>query len=346
VELCRRLGARHVIDVFSNTFVGGALPGVQWRPVRAWRRRAISTVFTFLLQARRAMRKVASDLVHAQGLTCWGADVITAHVCSAARLARAGEGKTGLFARAVVPWERRFYRQRRARRLIGVSRMVEGEIRDWYGWDRPSAVIYHGTDVERFRPPASIEEKQRARAALEITDEHWQWLFVGEAVKGLGRVVDQLPRFSAARLLAVTRSDPSPYVEQARRLGVGDRLRVLGPRDDLENVYRAADVFVYPSPYDTFGMVVAEAMASGLPVIVGRDTGVAELIEDGRNGLLCDAAEPSTLAAALTELSSSSERAASLGEAGRRTIARHTWDQCADATERVYLEALQEGAGR
>jgi glycosyltransferase involved in cell wall biosynthesis len=135
-------------------------------------------------------------------------------------------------------------------------------------------------------------------------------------------------------------------VEQARRLGVGDRLRVLGPRDDLENVYRAADVFVYPSPYDTFGMVVAEAMASGLPVIVGRDTGVAELIEDGRNGLLCDAAEPSTLAAALTELSSSSERAASLGEAGRRTIARHTWDQCADATERVYLEALQEGAGR
>jgi glycosyltransferase involved in cell wall biosynthesis len=294
-------------------------------------------VFSFLIQAQRALQSRRYDIVHAQGLTCWGADVITAHVCTAARLARASKGRGAGFARIVLPWERRFYQQRRARHLIGVSRVVESEIRACYGWNRPSTVIYHGTDLQRFHPPSDKAEAQAIRGELGIpASGSWYWLFVGEAVKGLSDVMAQLPRFPMARLIAVSRSDASPYLAQARDLGATDRFHFLGPRDDLERVYRAADVFVYPSTYDTFGMVVTEAMASGLPVIVGRTIGAAELIQDRTNGLLCDPQDPTTLTSALASLAPGESLAESVAREGRRTLARHDWDACAAGTDEVY----------
>ncbi len=341
IELCRRLASRHRIDVFANTFGAEPIQGVQQFPVRAWRRWALTTIFSFLVSAQACLRGRHYEVVHAQGLTCWDADVITAHVCTAARLARRGAVRSGVSARIVLPWERRFYRQSRARHLIAVSGVVEREICEHYGWSKASSVIYHGTDPNLFRPASGPEEVHSVRTALGLPATGWLWLFVGEAVKGLSEVIEQLPGFPDARLLAVSRSDPAPYLEQARQLCVSSRFHFLGPRDELATVYRAADAFVYPSRYDTFGMVVTEAMASGLPSIVGRGIGAAELIEDGRNGLLWDPEDSASLRTALRRVAPGLELAASIAREGRRTIERHGWEACSSATEAVYRQVAR-----
>lgn len=349
LELARRLAPRHAVTVYANRFAAG--PPAGWREVRvpAWRRAALASVFTFLASSERLVRRGGHDLVHAQGLTCWRADVITAHICNAARYRVSPPRKlrSRLFPLLVNPVEARFYRQRQARHLIAISRRVGDEIRDCYGWRRPVTVIHHGVDTTLFRPVTTPAERRALRERFGLPDAGWTWLFVGEAVKGLREVIDQLPAFAEARLLVISRSDRTAYEAHARKLGVGGQLRFHGPERDVAAAYRAADAFVYPSTYDTFGMVVSEAQATGLPVVVGRDIGAAEVVVDGVNGFLIDPASPATLRRALDRLRTEPELAGRLGTAGRESALGQTWEACADATEAVYLASLSpSSAGR
>lgn len=347
IELARRLAARHRVTIFANRFAVPEERGWEYVRVPAVRTTALTTVFSFLAVAELRVSRRRFDVVHAQGLTCWGADVITAHVCNLARhrVAPPAGWRARLFATLVNPVEAAFFRQRRARHLIAISRQVAGEVRGCYRWTRPVSVIHHGVDTTRFRPAADVAERAACRARYGLPAEGWVWLFVGEAVKGLGAGLEQLPAFPGARLLAVTRSDPAPYLQRARALGVADRFHLGGPEDGgaFGQAYRAADVFVYPSAYDTFGMVVLEAMASGLPVVVGRDIGAAELIEDGENGFLIDPARPAQLGAVLERLAAQPDAAVQLGHRAHLLARTRSWDACAAATEEVYLATRLRG---
>ncbi|MBU6400959.1 MAG: glycosyltransferase family 4 protein [Verrucomicrobia bacterium] len=346
VELARRLAAHHQVHVYANRFAVPLAPNWAFQPVRAWRATALTTVLTFLAQAERLLRRRHYDLIHAQGLTCWGADVITAHICNAARArqARSHRVRDRLFLSVIVPLERRFFRQPRARHLIAVSRKVAGELAAAYGWRRPSSVIYHGIDSDGFRPAADAQSRQRARRDYGWADGAWAWLFVGEAAKGLREVIAQLPRFRRASLLVISRSDLAWFRRLAQGLGVEGRVRFQGPTNDLARVYQAAEVLVYPSAYDAFGLVVAEAMASGLPVLVGKNVGAAEWIEPEVNGLLCDPRDPASLQRQLEWLETDPRRGRQLGQAARATVLAHTWDACAAATEAVYAQMSAAGS--
>lgn len=338
VELARRLAARHRVEIVASRFAVERQPGWEYRPVRAWRRTSLLTVFSFLAGATWAMRGRAYDVVHAQGLTCWHADVITAHICNAARrlAQRPSTMRERVFAGLVCPVEAAFYRQRRAAHAIAVSARVAEELARHYGWRRPLSVLHHGIDTAMFRPAVDEGERGRCRARYGVGADERMWLFVGEATKGLATVIEVLRDFPGVRLLAVTRSDPGPYAARARALGVDGRLILRGPDVEVALAYRAADVFVYPSRYDAFGMVVGEAMASGLPVVVGRDIGAAEWVEDGGNGLKVDAGDGGAWREALKRLESDAGFGRRLGEAARRTATGYSWDSRAEATEAIY----------
>lgn len=341
VELVRRLVPRHQVTVYANRFaVDVPSPGRSIH-IPAWRRWSVATVFSFLALSERRVRNARHDLVHAQGLTCWTADVITAHVCNRARhrIAPPHAWRDRVFPTLVDPLEDAFYRQRHARHLIAISQRVAGEIRNHYRWNRPVTVVPHGVDASHFRPAHDADEKQRTRARFRLPVGAWVWLFVGEAVKGLAEAIGQLPSFPEAHLLAISRSDPRLSLALAKELGVADRLHFRGSESDVASVYRAADLFVYPSRYDTFGMVVAEALASGIPVVVGRDIGAAELIRDGENGFLVRPSHPHDLQETLRRLRSDPRRLDQVAAAGLQTARQLTWDACALATEAVYETA-------
>jgi glycosyltransferase involved in cell wall biosynthesis len=240
----------------------------------------------------------------------------------------------------VNPLEAAFYRQRHARQLIAISQRVAEEIREHYAWRRPCHVIHHGVDASRFRPACDAQERAACRQRYGLPQTAWVWLFAGEAVKGLTEAIRQLPAFPDARLLAISRSAPGDYQALAKRLGVADRLKFWGPDDDIAQAYRAADVFVYPSSYDTFGMVVSEAMATGLPVVIGRQIGAAELIRNGENGLLIQPEQDADLRSALERLRADPKLAERIGAAGLATARAQTWDACAVATEAVYAQSM------
>jgi glycosyltransferase involved in cell wall biosynthesis len=122
------------------------------------------------------------------------------------------------------------------------------------------------------------------------------------------------------------------------RLGLGDRLRLLGFREDLETVFGAADVVAVPSSHpDAFPNAVLEAAASGVAV-VGMDVGgLSEMIIEGHTGRLVPAADVGRLAAVLRELADDSAQARRLGEAAATDVrARFGLPSMISALERLY----------
>ena len=115
----------------------------------------------------------------------------------------------------------------------------------------------------------------------------------------------------------------------------------LLPRPELEPLYERAAVVACPSYREGFGVVCAEAMAHGKPVVASRVGGLIDLVLDGETGLLVDPGDIEGLRAALERLLGDRELRRTLGEAGRRrAIERLSWDEVTEALKRAYRDAL------
>jgi glycosyltransferase involved in cell wall biosynthesis len=148
------------------------------------------------------------------------------------------------------------------------------------------------------------------------------------------------------KVLLVSRSDPQPYLSLAARCGMADRVVSAGPTSAIEHAYAAADVFVFPSRYDAFGMVVTEAMACGLPVVTSRQAGASEIISDRTDGILIpDPGDRAAWTQAIGTLAADSTERARLGRAAAETASRFTWDQVARHTLAVYEQVLRSRTG-
>jgi glycosyltransferase involved in cell wall biosynthesis len=149
---------------------------------------------------------------------------------------------------------------------------------------------------------------------------------------------------------AIARLD-ADYVGHLRRLAAPHGRRVVfpGPVPNRElSLYHAlADVLVAPSLFESFGIPVIEAGASGLPVIASAVGGLLDTVVPGRTGLLVPPGDPSALAAALDDLATNPDRARALGRVGRERVAScFTWDGIADTLAGYYDELLASAAGR
>lgn len=110
----------------------------------------------------------------------------------------------------------------------------------------------------------------------------------------------------------------------------------------LAQAYANFDVFVFPSETDTYGNVVQEAMASGIPCVVMRAGGPASIVMDGVTGRVCRTAEQ--MAAAVVELAQRPEIRRRLGEAARRAAEKRTWEAVGEIVWSAYGEALAQRA--
>jgi len=129
-------------------------------------------------------------------------------------------------------------------------------------------------------------------------------------------------------------------VALARRLGMTERVLLLGwrPHDEVLGLMARADAFVLPSAPEGFGLVYAEAMSQGAPVVACRDEGPADFVLDGTSGLLVPPGDETALAAAIARLLDDREGAARLAAAGRRAVAELTWRRNATRQLAIYEE--------
>ncbi len=135
----------------------------------------------------------------------------------------------------------------------------------------------------------------------------------------------------------------------AEKLGLASRVHLTGfvkEESLLASAYAQAEVFVLPSDYEAFGLVLLEALAQGTPVVSTRVGGIPSLVEDGKNGRLVPPGDARALAAALEELLSDRTKARAMGARGRETtVPAHTWERTVEGLERVYEQVLHETGG-
>ena len=116
-------------------------------------------------------------------------------------------------------------------------------------------------------------------------------------------------------------------------------MHLVGRQADVRPWYGAADALVLPTLYDPFANVVLEAMASGLPVVTSLKCGAVDLIDSGRNGLLCDALDVPALAAHMEHLCDRRARER-IGHAGRETVLPLSLDRMAGELMALYRALL------
>jgi glycosyltransferase involved in cell wall biosynthesis len=131
---------------------------------------------------------------------------------------------------------------------------------------------------------------------------------------------------------------------RAGRLGIADSVVFTGyvPEAEKSDHFNLADIFFFPSAMEGFGLTVAEAMSSGLPVVASDRGAIPELVADGQGGFVCDPARPEGFVERLTLLLGDRALREKFGAANRERVERlFRWERCVEETRRVYEEALE-----
>ncbi len=204
--------------------------------------------------------------------------------------------------RAFVATERQLLSGERPPITICLSERTRQHAVEIFGRADRFVTVYHAVDETLFEP---VPPRDAAPSAVCV--------FVGQdfARKGLDVAIDAIAKHPTARLRVVGGDDAAPYVARAKAHGLAvgfesgsatDRVTFVGATRDVPTQLRDTDAFVFPTRREPFGMVVVEAMLCGVPPIVSRQAGAAEIIRDRVDGRIVDGEDPDAWAAAIDDV--------------------------------------------
>jgi glycosyltransferase involved in cell wall biosynthesis len=328
-------------------------------PVRRFRARALSgdAQYSFMPAMVRAVLASKADIVHAHSY-----GFFQTHLAMAARhMGRTrfvftphfhpewASGKTG--TRRLL---RRVYDK-----VIGGNTLTSADAVICVSRGEAEAIKGMGFDNKTIRIipngiPASLLDRKPDPAPFqkEYGAGHPLVLFVGRLAENKGlvglveaaaTVLKKVPEATFA-IVGEDGGMKKAVEQRAKALGISGRILLTGRIDD-EDVYRSAyaacDIFVLPSIFEAFGIVVLEAMAFGRPCVATKVGGVPDLISDGKTGLLVEPNDPGGLAKALLSLLEDPEKAKVMGANAKKTVGKdYTWPRIVNRLETVYCEVL------
>lgn len=301
-ELIRRAHDRYQFVVISTRLLADVAPLAEFvrilAPAGPYRLRWLA--FYALAGLRVAL--VRADLVHTFApapLVPNRVDLATV-MCSQIGFYEA-EGRAPSLPEAVARVcasciENRAYRPDRVRMLSALAPGGKRELERHHP-GIPVMVTPHVLQRDRFYPDAQtrIDVRRELGAgpdevvACFVNHTYWEHKGLGIAIAGLSLARQAV---SAPNALWVVGSGPvARFRAIASAHGVANRVHFLGPRPDIERVYRGADILVHPARYETFSLAVHEAAATGLSIIATRTHGVEDLLEDGAAGIMVERTE-------------------------------------------------------
>lgn len=295
---------------------------------------------------RRAARKVLAELRPSTtvsfGVNCPPGDVYWVHSVHAAWLRDGGD----VFVRGVrVPArlrrlllrhqlllraERQYFTGHRPRAILCTSQREADDLTQLYAVPRELMhVVPNGFDGQVFSVDRARSQRAEVRAEIGAADDARVVLVVANEWhrKGLGVLLDAVAQLDdpSIRIDLVGKHAPTDYLRKAAALGLGERMHWHGPSSDVARYFAAADVFALPTTYEPFGIVVVEAMACGVPVVVSALAGASSAIEDGVSGILLPDPQDAAALAAGIKRALSAEGAA-IGAAAAAAIAGYEWN--------------------
>lgn len=355
IALVEQLSDRHEIHVFAQD-IDHHWPGVTYHRVSAPLRKPRWINQLWFATASWWATRRGFDVVHSHENT-WHGDVQTVHVFPVKY--NLFHGRTGWllllqWLRAVtsprlltyLSLEHLRYAPRPGRQVVVTADGMRAILAASYPAcsDRVS-VIAPGITM----PALAVTplRKSQARAQLGLPAAAPCLLFVANDYrkKGLKTVLDAMAQLPASVVLAVAGkpADISAFREQVQALKLDARVFFLGSLKDVGPAYEAADCLVHPTLEDTFAMVVLEAMAHGLPVVVSgpRYCGISGLLQHGVDAMILDDPKDAAhLVQVLGQVLNQQPLQARLGHAAAVFASHHQWREIALAQEALYFSVL------
>lgn len=192
-------------------------------------------------------------------------------------------------------------------RVIAISEFVKRQLVAAGVPARKLVVRHLGVDAERFVPDRQARQQWAEQFSIrpdELVVSTVSYLRPFKNPQVLVEALQELrKRNVSTRLFVAGDGDMLPDLKGlAERLGVADRVHWLGNVADPKTLLQASDIFVLASVGEAFGLVLAEAMACGVPVVGSRSGSIMEVVEDGRTGLLCTPLDATAFAEAIERL--------------------------------------------
>jgi UDP-glucose:(heptosyl)LPS alpha-1,3-glucosyltransferase len=298
----------HDIRIYANSWQGKS--GFEFHKVRIIPATSFLSVYSFSKNAARALRKEKNDCIISFERTEYQDIFRAGDGCHRAWLDIRAETEPAYrrlsfrinpLHRYTLCLEKRIFAETPL--IVVNSEMVKRQIVRYYGTQAEKiAVAYNGVDLAAHSPDNRPKWRAGTRSSLGIQDKNRVILFVGSGFgrKGLDTLIKALPAVvrgcgEKIVLLVVGKGDRRAYASLANEIGVGENVRFLGTDPAISRYYAASDLFVLPTQYDPFSNACLEAMASGLPVITTSNNGVAEIIDEGREGMIIPSATDYTM---------------------------------------------------
>ena len=336
----------HKINMLSSDFL-------LHRKLIAWNN--ILEIGSFVLFSRFALRRKDFDIIHSQGKYWGNCDIYTAHSCHAASLKTLRQGcgfwqslrKSILNPLHCILLLMEQYSIMHSKKIMTVSENVKEEILKYYKVDKHNIIaISLGVNLERFNPIHKETYRDIIRQRYNLKSDDRVILFPAHEFKrkGLFQLIHVCKTLIDKNLyvLVAGNDNPSQFKSLIIKLGLKERIIFTGPTLEMEKLLAASDFLVFPSAYEPFGLVVLEAMAAGLPVVVPKKVGASELITDHIDGILIenhdDIIELVHAVQSLIEIPTLSR---SIGFNARKTAERYPWSVAAERTFQVYNEAIR-----
>ena len=352
-ELTERIASnpRYEVHVFANRW---ATPSgrVTFHHIPIVTFPKFLTTISFAWFAKRLIAEMQFDLVHAHDRLL-EADLFTMHgIPHRIWVGEIRKKAFSLYDYVTDQVERRLVQSKRCRNFLAVSGLAREKFLKAYETDPERVtVVSPGVDAVAFQQINRQECRREIRKTLGIAAEDVVILFVSMnfEIKGLDRLILALAALkqtapdARAKLLVVGKGNIRKFTNLAVSSGVGNQVVFTGALENAEltKTYLASDIFSILSRFDTFGMVVLEAMAASLPVVISSNVGARDLVQEGKNGfVIADESSAAEIAAKLGLLMDGEIRT-KMGAEAVRTAYENTWEAAVDKVVKIYESALQ-----
>lgn len=351
---------RHDVHVYASDFDSEILhPDVVRHPVHGVESHSLGRLVTYTHRSRTELARLApaADVHGAFGVISPPGGVVNVQSVHRAwletsRRLRGFAGRLRQRCNPIHPFilalERNYFGNRNYRKLVAPTVQVKADLVRCYSVPAEDIVIIpNGFASETLNFSRAEALRGGMRKELGYHDRDIVVLFVANELERKGfapllRAIALLKNPRVHLLAVIGRVSPEPYLGEIQRLGLGERVRILGAKSDVSPYYAAADTFALPTQYEPWGLVIVEALACGVHVLASRLAGASVAVKEGETGeLLDDPTDVNEIAAKLHHLSHN-------GHLDRRevadSVAKFTWDHVLVDYERV-LEDSREASG-
>ena len=348
-ELTERIAVdqRWEVHVFANRWkTGSDAIHFHYVPILAFPR--FMTPLSFAFFARQKINRFGVDIIHTHE-RIFEANVYSVHGIPHTIWVKQIRQKKfmNLFDYTLANIENRLIHHPNCKHLLAVSSITAEKLNLAFSAiaDR-IRVVSPGIDINPFLR----WDRQDCRMALR---QQYGWdaedivlLFVGMnfEIKGLDIILKALSMVNRSnlaatiRLLVVGKGNIHKYRQLADSLGIRDQVAFTGPvRSDIERIYLGSDIFILLSQFDTFGLVILEAMAAGLPVIISRNVGARDVVQNGCNGFVVEAEDLASVVEKINRLIQPEIRH-QMGTNAFDTAQANSWDVMVNKVSSVYEE--------